>query len=146
MSLLGLLLRPVQSALSGPLRQVFEADVRHNPTIVNPIRQSDDDDAYQKEQRFGFAPQYVVSPRRPRTDLEAQRLYNHIRTVSWYLDAIPILGRSLPFNIGFEVSWTTSACLILCLEAHHPVFSQSSASFQAWATTLALSCRCMPSY
>jgi predicted RNA-binding protein len=104
MSLLGLLLSPVRSVLSGSLRQVFEADVRHNPTIVNPIRQSDDDDSYRKERQLGFAPQYVVSLRRPRTDLEAQRLYNHIRTVSWYLDAIPVLGRRLPFNIGVEVS------------------------------------------
>jgi hypothetical protein len=104
MSLLGLVLSPFRSLLSGSLQTVFESEIRHNPTIVNPIRQSDDDDNYRKEKEFGFAPQYVVSLRRPKTDAEAQRLYNHIRTVSWYLDAIPLLGRRLPFNIGVEVS------------------------------------------
>jgi hypothetical protein len=98
------MLSPFRSLLAGSLQGVFEADVRHNPTIVNPIRQSDDDDSYRKERQLDFAPQYVVALKRPKTDLEAQRLYNHIRTVSWYLDAIPLLGRRLPFNIGVEVS------------------------------------------
>lgn len=115
MSLLGILLSPFRSVLAGSLRTVFEADVRHNPTIVNPIRQSDDDDTYQKEKSLGFAPQYVISSfRRPRNDLEAQRLYNHIRTVSWYLDAIPLLGRKLPFNVGVEVSQCTSDLSFRC--------------------------------
>ncbi|GAC98148.1 major facilitator super [Pseudozyma hubeiensis SY62] len=39
---------------------------------------------------------------RPRSSAEAQQLYNHIRTVAWYLDSIPLLGSRLPFNIGVE--------------------------------------------
>ncbi len=38
----------------------------------------------------------------PRNSAEAQQLYNHIRTVAWYLDSIPFLGSRLPFNIGIE--------------------------------------------
>ncbi len=39
---------------------------------------------------------------RPRNDREAQQLYNHIRTVAWYLDAIPLLGTQLPFNTALN--------------------------------------------
>lgn len=104
MSLLGFVFQPVRSLLSASALNAFEPDVRHNPTIVSINKQSDDDDTFQKEKLQGFAPQYVVYIRRPKTSQEAQRLYNHIRTISWYLDAIPILGRKLPFNIGVEVN------------------------------------------
>lgn len=105
MPLLGLLLNPVRTLLGSTIRAVFEPDVRQNPTIVNANFQSDDrDNRLNKEELYGFAPQYVVPLRRPRTDVEAQRLYNHIRTTSWYLDAIPLLGRKLPFNVGIDVS------------------------------------------
>lgn len=102
MSLLNILFQPIRSVLSTSARNIFEADVRHNPTIGS-IHEQSDDDTFEKEQLLGFAPQYVVYIRRPRTPQEAQRLYNHIRTISWYLDAIPFLGRKLPFNIGVEV-------------------------------------------
>jgi len=50
-----------------------------------------------------FKPVYLVSFRPPRNDEEAQRLYNHIRTAAWYLDAIPFLSQSgLPFRIGVD--------------------------------------------
>ena len=103
MSLLGMLLSPFRSLLGSSIRAVFEGEVRQSPVIVNADTQSDDRTGF-KERSYGFAPQYVVPLRRPKTDTEAQRLYNHIRTTSWYLDAIPLLGRRLPFNIGVDVS------------------------------------------
>lgn len=51
--------------------------------------------------------QPFVLPRRPRTDEEAQRLYYHIRTLCYWLDAantivqIPYLDK-LPFTFGVE--------------------------------------------
>lgn len=97
-----LLLNPIRYFLSASLRTVFQPDVRDNPVVLNANRQSDDGSFRNKEQRRGFSPQYAVPLKRPRTSFEAQRLYNHIRTVSWYLDAIPFLGRQLPFNIGVD--------------------------------------------
>lgn len=55
-----------------------------------------------------FKPQYVAPFHPPRTDQEAQRLYNHIRTVAWYLDAIPLLGNSFPIHVGIDVSSTST--------------------------------------
>lgn len=49
-----------------------------------------------------FEAHYLPPIHRPRDNLEAQQLYNHIRTVAWYLDSIPLLGSRLPFNIGVE--------------------------------------------
>jgi len=44
-----------------------------------------------------------VYPWPPRNDDEAQRFYNHIRTVAWYLDAIPYLTQAgLPFRVGVD--------------------------------------------
>lgn len=102
MSLIGIILNPLRSALGSSIKTAFEADVRHNPTIINADLQSNDTTRTQKEIIYGFAPQYVAPLKRPKNDVEAQRLYNHVRTVSWYLDAIPLLGRKLPFNIGIE--------------------------------------------
>lgn len=51
--------------------------------------------------------QPFVLPRRPRSDEEAQRLYYHIRTLCYWLDAantivrIPYLDK-LPFTFGIE--------------------------------------------
>ncbi|KAL7424448.1 hypothetical protein Q5752_000131 [Cryptotrichosporon argae] len=63
--------------------------------------------ASKKPQRFGafvttyLPPGYAV--RRPRTDQEAQALYNHIRTVAFYLDAAPLLSDlGLPFRAGLD--------------------------------------------
>ncbi|TKY86581.1 hypothetical protein EX895_004730 [Sporisorium graminicola] len=49
-----------------------------------------------------FEPRYWPLLRLPRNNQEAQHLYNHIRTVAWYLDSIPLLGSHLPFNIGID--------------------------------------------
>lgn len=73
------------------------------PTVVSADRQSDDAAFYGSHVRqASFKPQYAVPIRRPRTDAEAQRLYNHIRTVAWYLDSLPLCSTFLPFNIGVE--------------------------------------------
>ncbi|OXB35334.1 hypothetical protein J007_04960 [Cryptococcus neoformans] len=41
--------------------------------------------------------------RSPRNDKEAQRLYNHIRTVAFWLDAAPLLADlGLPFRAGLD--------------------------------------------
>ncbi|CAD6569189.1 MAG: hypothetical protein TREMPRED_005090 [Tremellales sp. Tagirdzhanova-0007] len=57
--------------------------------------------------RFGAfeATYYPVgyAVRQPRTDREAQRLYNHIRTVAFWLDAAPLLSDlGLPFRAGLD--------------------------------------------
>ncbi|ORX39411.1 hypothetical protein BD324DRAFT_329992 [Kockovaella imperatae] len=40
---------------------------------------------------------------RPKTDAEAQRLYNHIRTIAFWLDAAPLLSDlGLPFRAGLD--------------------------------------------
>ncbi|KAF8320864.1 hypothetical protein DL93DRAFT_2163830 [Clavulina sp. PMI_390] len=50
-----------------------------------------------------FKPTYYPYPWPPRNDDEAQRLYNHIRTVAWYLDAIPYLSQAgLPLRVGVD--------------------------------------------
>lgn len=52
-----------------------------------------------------FQPQWTCSYRRPKNPIEAQRLYNHARTVAYFLDAtsamIPGLDQS-PVDFGFE--------------------------------------------
>lgn len=54
----------------------------------------------------GFQPTYLPPPlwKRPHTSVEAQRLYNHARTVAWYADSLPLLEtwRFLPFNVGVD--------------------------------------------
>lgn len=125
MGLIGFLLNPVRYVLGQTMRDVFEPEVRTNPIIVHAEAQSDDvgtsgggvgqkhdgtapvnnrGNGFRpaKEAKQGFKPQYVVPLRKPRNDIEAQRLYNHIRTLAYYLDAIPFLGRRLPFNIGVD--------------------------------------------
>ncbi len=56
--------------------------------------------------RFGaFQPTMrpPVLHRRPKDDREAQRLYNHVRTVAFYLDAAPMLSDlGLPFRAGLD--------------------------------------------
>lgn len=123
MGLVEFLVNPIRYVLGQTMRDVFEPEVRSNPIIVHAEAQSDDVGTSgggvgqrhdgtapattggfrpAKEAKQGFKPQYVVPLRKPRNDIEAQRLYNHIRTLSYYLDAIPFLGRRLPFNIGVD--------------------------------------------
>ncbi|KAG9081103.1 hypothetical protein FRC06_005823 [Ceratobasidium sp. 370] len=51
-----------------------------------------------------FHPTYYTFPiRKPLGDAEAQKLYNHIRTVAWWLDALPSLTHAgLPFKVGID--------------------------------------------
>ncbi|KAI9633753.1 uncharacterized protein MKK02DRAFT_38409 [Dioszegia hungarica] len=64
-------------------------------------------DRQAKPLRFGaFAATYRPpgwAVKRPRTDAEAQRLYNHVRTVAYWLDAAPVLADlGLPFKAGLD--------------------------------------------
>lgn len=120
MGLMGLFLNPVRYVLGLTMRSVFDTEVRQNPIVVHAEAQSDDvgtsvgghgsglgvrqGNGFRKPREAiqGFKPQYVAALRPPRTDIEAQRLYNHIRTLAFYLDAIPFLGRKLPFNVGVD--------------------------------------------
>ncbi|CDZ98177.1 Protein of unknown function DUF4112 [Phaffia rhodozyma] len=58
------------------------------------------------DQQFGpFKPTYISSLawRRPRNDEEAQSLYNHFRTMAFFMDASPLLSDlGLPFTAGFD--------------------------------------------
>ncbi|QRV81874.1 hypothetical protein RhiJN_09889 [Ceratobasidium sp. AG-Ba] len=46
---------------------------------------------------------YIFSFRKPTGNVEAQKLYNHIRTVAWWLDALPFLSNAgLPFKVGVD--------------------------------------------
>ncbi|KAG8907928.1 hypothetical protein FRB99_001436, partial [Tulasnella sp. 403] len=50
-----------------------------------------------------FKPTYYAKLATPKSNEEAQRLYNHSRTIAWYLDAIPSLNQAgLPFRIGVD--------------------------------------------
>lgn len=49
----------------------------------------------------GFSPTWRIPLRRPRSQTEAQRMYNHMRTIAWYADSLP-LPIHLPFNIGLD--------------------------------------------
>ncbi|KZO98918.1 hypothetical protein CALVIDRAFT_561847 [Calocera viscosa TUFC12733] len=50
-----------------------------------------------------FKPTFVPPFRRPRNNDEAQYLYNHIRTIAWYMDALPFLSQAgLPFRVGVD--------------------------------------------
>lgn len=111
MALLGIVFNSVRYLVAQCMHVAFAPEVRKNPTIIHAETQSDDytgggRNAIPKELDAGgaFKPQYVAPLRRPRNSIEAQRLYNHIRTLAFYLDAIPFLGRRLPFNVGVEVS------------------------------------------
>ncbi|KAN0064471.1 hypothetical protein ACQY0O_002097 [Thecaphora frezii] len=76
------------------------------PTLVDADSQSDDAAFYPPRRppplAQCFKPQYAAPLRPPRDDAEAQKLYNHVRTVAWYLDALPLLGSQLPFNVGID--------------------------------------------
>jgi len=56
----------------------------------------------------GSVAQPFALPRKPRSDAEAQRLYYHIRTICYWLDAasdivrIPGLSDKLPFSFGID--------------------------------------------
>jgi hypothetical protein len=50
----------------------------------------------------GFKPTWRTTLKRPKNDQEAQNLYNHLRTLAWYSDSIPLLSTKLPFNIGLD--------------------------------------------
>ena len=56
----------------------------------------------------GSVAQPFALPRKPRSDAEAQRLYYHIRTICYWLDAvsdivrIPGLSDKLPFSFGVD--------------------------------------------
>lgn len=52
----------------------------------------------------GFHPTYYYPfwQGRPHSDEQAQRLYNHARTVAWYADSMPLLSSKLPFNVGLD--------------------------------------------
>lgn len=71
--------------------------------VIDSETQSDDLSSTPKE-LTGFKSQYAIPIRRPKDDLQAQKLYNAIRTVAFYLDAIPGLGSKLPFGVGVDVS------------------------------------------
>lgn len=49
-----------------------------------------------------FGPTYYCNFRAPKTNDEAQKLYNHCRTVAWYMDALPFVSQALPFRIGID--------------------------------------------
>ncbi|KAG9038053.1 hypothetical protein FRB95_002981 [Tulasnella sp. JGI-2019a] len=51
-----------------------------------------------------FVPTYYVNLfARPKTNEQAQNLYNHTRTVAWYMDALPFLSQTgLPVKIGMD--------------------------------------------
>ncbi|WVQ74347.1 hypothetical protein IAR50_003947 [Cryptococcus sp. DSM 104548] len=60
-----------------------------------------------KPQKFGAFEATYRPPgfaiRRPRNDKEAQAMYNHIRTVAYWLDAAPVLADlGLPFRAGLD--------------------------------------------
>lgn len=111
MAIISYLFNWTRYVLAQGMHVVFAPDVRRNPAVVHSEVQSDDftgggRGARHKEQqrRAGgpFKPQYVAPLRPPRNNVEAQRLYNHVRTLAFYLDAIPFLGRRLPFNVGID--------------------------------------------
>ncbi|KAL7409317.1 hypothetical protein BDY24DRAFT_419032 [Mrakia frigida] len=57
------------------------------------------------DRHFGpFVPSYTGTAwRRPRTDDEAQKLYNHMRTCAFLMDASPLLtDLGLPFKAGLD--------------------------------------------
>ncbi|WVQ84542.1 hypothetical protein IAT38_006696 [Cryptococcus sp. DSM 104549] len=66
-----------------------------------------DRQAQRQEARFGAFEANYRPPgfgvRRPRNDKEAQKMYNHIRTVAYWLDAAPVLADlGLPFRAGLD--------------------------------------------
>ncbi|EPQ29263.1 uncharacterized protein PFL1_03018 [Pseudozyma flocculosa PF-1] len=120
------------SFVKAPLRYLFNKSVEAafntsasspasstaGPSVVDADTQSDDA-AFYRQHQPGFSqnpasrhahnavggrfkPQYTAPLHHPHDDAEAQRLYNHIRTVAWYLDALPLLGKGLPFNLGVD--------------------------------------------
>lgn len=100
---------PVQYVLARTMGGVFDQEVRADSVTISGEAQPGTSTTSRGKRgaasgsvQQGFKPQYVAPLRPPRNDAEAQRLYNHIRTLAFYLDAIPVLGRRLPFNIGLD--------------------------------------------
>ena len=116
------LLNPVRFGLSKLFQSALQPESQGSRvTVESADYQTDDYLDPRAELRVGFKPQYAVPIRRPRNDLEAQKLYNHLRTVAFWLDSIPFLGRNLPFNVGIDSIvglvplWGDVAGLILSL-------------------------------
>lgn len=101
---MSIILRPVQYAFNKSIEAAFNLDRNGGPRVTGADSQVEDrrDPLRSQAAQTGFKPQYAVPLRPPRNSQEAQRLYNHIRTVAWYLDAIPFFGSRLPFNIGVD--------------------------------------------
>ncbi len=101
---MSLLLNPIRWALGKALAAAFESSSSSSAERVtvespfDPVQTSSSSTAGGAR----FKPKYVVPLRRPRNDAEAQALYNHMRTVAFWLDSIPFLGRNLPFNVGVD--------------------------------------------
>ncbi|KDN43439.1 hypothetical protein K437DRAFT_152808 [Tilletiaria anomala UBC 951] len=112
---MSVLLSPFRFALNKSIQAAFNLEKQRGARSTLPPRPAGNgatvmgaltpsDDAFNDlKSSTGFHPQYTVRLRHPRTSLEAQKLYNHIRTIAWYLDAIPFFGRRLPFGINIGV-------------------------------------------
>ncbi|KAK4683907.1 hypothetical protein P7C73_g6303, partial [Tremellales sp. Uapishka_1] len=75
--------------------------------ILSSYRPNAARDRQAQPKRFGAFEATYYPPnfglRRPRNDKEAQKLYNHIRTVAFWLDAAPLLSDlGLPFRAGLD--------------------------------------------
>ncbi|ORY31667.1 hypothetical protein BCR39DRAFT_571208 [Naematelia encephala] len=87
--------------MSGILSALWSIGSTYRPNAArSPERET-------KPLKFGAFQACYKPPRwgiqRPRTDAEAQQMYNHIRTVAFWLDASPLLADlGLPFRAGLD--------------------------------------------
>jgi len=81
------------------LTSIFGSYWRNKTTSTNRDEEADFAPNY-----GAFTPTYYASVfGRPKTNDEAQRLYNHTRTVAWYMDAFPFISQSgFPVKIGLD--------------------------------------------
>ncbi|CAO1630680.1 unnamed protein product [Parajaminaea phylloscopi] len=95
--------RTVNAVVKTPERGARVSGITTDDDLDDPHRSTNvehENLAFDPER--GFKAVYWTTLRVPRSDAEAQRLYNHLRTVAWYADSLPLLSNWLPFNIGID--------------------------------------------
>lgn len=102
------LFHPVQYAIERSVNAVLKTPERGTRISGLTADGYDEQEALQTESLAfdpdrGFRPTFWTTVwKRPTNDLEAQTLYNHMRTLAWYADSLPLLSSKLPFNIGLD--------------------------------------------
>ncbi|CAO1618054.1 unnamed protein product [Sympodiomycopsis kandeliae] len=101
------ILHPINYAIKKTVNAVLKTPERG--ARISGLTSIDDDQHNLEHEYLAFDPEKGFKPtykpltlrKRPKTDHDAQILYNHMRTIAWYADSLP-LPIPLPFHIGLD--------------------------------------------